>query len=226
MEALHITFEAFTATFKVPFINTGTGTVISAPVPSYSNIVGLISCCAGRYIDKDETLIGFKYMYSGKGRDIETTRRLELDNKGRLKRNPKLSIATREFHVNPRLDLYLSNTEFERYFKSPIGVPTLGRSQDIAWITNIERVEIEKVPGGRIKPTLIPFPCTQIGGRLIRYCDYYINDATGYLRQPDAMILYQVVPETEDGVYITRDNLYRLDNTDEVIYMHALGDKR
>jgi CRISPR-associated protein Cas5t len=224
VEALHVTFEAYTATFKVPFINTGTA--ISAPVPSYSTIVGLISCCAGRYIDKDETLIGFKYTYKGKGRDLETTRRLEMDQKGRLKKNPELGIATREFHVNPRLDLYLSNIEFERYFKSPIGVPTLGRSQDIAWITNIERVAMEKVSAGRIKPTLIPFPCAQIGGRLIRYCDYYINDMTGYLRQPDEMILYQVVPETVDGVYITRDNLYKLGDSDEVIYMHALGDKR
>jgi len=223
MKVLHITFEAFTATFKVPFINTGTA--VSAPVPSYSNIVGLISCCVGRYIDKDETLIGFKYSCSGKGRDLETTRRLEFDQKGRLKRNPELGIVTREFHVNPKLDLYLSNTRFERYFKSPVGVPTLGRSQDVAWITNIECVEIKKVPDGKIKPTLIPFPCAQIGGRLLRYCDYYINDTTGYLRRPDEMILYQVVPESDDGVHVARDNLYRLGDSDEVIYMHALGDK-
>jgi CRISPR-associated protein Cas5t len=224
MKAIHITIEAFTATFKMPFINTGTA--ISAPVPSYSNIVGLISCCAGRYIEKDETLIGFKYSYQGKGKDLETTRRLMMDSKGTLKQNPERGIVIREFHVNPRLDIYLSNLEFKKYFEMPIGVPTLGRSQDIAWITKVEEVDMEKVEEGKIKPTLIPFPCSYIGGRVIRYCDYFINDETGYLREPDKMILYQIVPESEEGIYIKRDNLFRIRNSDEVIYMHALGDER
>lgn len=224
MKALHITFEAFTATFKIPFINTGT--VIASPVPSYSNIVGLISCCIGRYINKDETLIGFTYVFKGKGRDIETTTRLMLDSKGILKKNPEKGIVIREFHVNPKLDIYLSNIELKQYFEKPSGVPTLGRSQDIAWITKIEEIELEKVDDGKIRPTLIPFPCEYIGGRVIRYCDYFINDKIGYLREPEKMILYQVVPESEEGIYIKRKNLYRINNLNEVIYMHALGDER
>lgn len=223
MKVLHVTFEAFTATYKMPFINTGIA--ICAPVPSYSNIVGLISCCAGRYIDKDETRIGFKYEYRGKGKDLETTQRLELDSKGNLKRNPEPGIVTREFHTYPRLDIFLDNIEFMSCFERPAGVPTLGRSQDIAWITNVEILEMQEVREGLIKPTLIPFPCESIGGRVIRYCDYYINDRTGYLRKPEKMILYQVVPESENGVHIRRDNLYRLGEGPEVIYMHALGDE-
>lgn len=223
MKVLHVTFKAFTSTFKIPFINTGTA--VSAPVPSYSNIVGIISCCKGQWISKNETLIGFKYAYDGKGRDLETTRRLELDSKGKLKRNPERGIATREFHVNPVLDVYLSNLELKQYFESPIGVPTLGRSQDLAWITNIEILDMDKVEAGNIKPTLIPFPCDQIGGRLIRYCDYFYNDELGYLREPDKMILYQVVPDTEEGVYLKRNNLYKLPESNEVIYLHKLGDE-
>jgi len=224
MEVLHVTFEAFTATFKMPFINTGTA--ICAPVPSYSNIVGLISCCAGRYIDKDETRIGFKYSFKGKGKDLETTRRLELDKNGNLKKNPEPGIVVREFHTNPKLDIYLSNTNFKRYFEKPAGVPTLGRSQDISWITNIEILNMEKAEEGVIKPTLVPFPCESVGGRVIRYCDYYINDKTGFLRVPEKMILYQVIPESENGVYIKRDNLYRIGEGPEVIYMHTLGDEK
>lgn len=224
MKALHIRFEAFTATYKMPSINSGVA--VAAPVPSYSNIVGLISCCAGRWIGKDETLVGFKYEYNGIGRDLETTRRLEIDGKGNLKRVRGTGIATREFHVNPVLDLYLSNTDFYNYFYKPTGVPTLGRSQDIAWIRELEIIEIEKARNGNIKTTLIPFPCGDVGGRLIRYCDYFINGNAGEVREPEGMILYQVVPFSSEGVNIERNNLYYIDNgiTDEVIYMHKLGD--
>lgn len=225
MKVLHVTFEAFTSTFKVPFINSGV--MVSLPVPSYSNIVGLISCCMGRWIDKDETLIGFKYEYQGIGRDLETTRRLELDKKGILKRKFDTGIVTREFHVNPKLDIYLSNIDLKKYFYKPVGVPTLGRSQDIAWIRTVEEIELEKREEGMIKPTLIPFPCEYIGGRIIRLCDYFDNRKLGYVREPEDMILYQVVPYLEKGVYIKRDNLYRInDSYDEVIYMHKLGDGR
>jgi CRISPR-associated protein Cas5t len=225
MKVLHITFQAYTATFKMPFINTGVA--ISAPVPSYSNIVGLISCCKGSLIEKNETLIGFKYSYDGIGRDLETTTRLFMDSKKEiLKRNPEKGIIMREFHVNPKLDIYLDNLELKKFFERPIGVPTLGRSQDIAWISNIEIIEVEEACEGKMKPTLIPFPCEQFGGRVIRYCDYFYNNELGYLRKPDKMILYQVVPQTEEGVFVRRNNLYKLPDSDnEVIYMHRLGDE-
>lgn len=224
MKALHVRFEAFTATYKVPFINSGVA--VAAPVPSYSNIVGLISCCAGKWIAKDDTFIGFKYEYNGIGRDLETTRRLGLDSKGNLRRVAEAGIAAREFHVNPKLDLYLSNTGFYNYFYRPMGVPTLGRSQDVAWITDLEIIEIEKAKAGKIKPTLIPFPCADVGGRLVRYCDYFINSNIGQMREPESMILYQIVPFSTNGVSIERGNLYYINNgiTDEVIYMHRLGD--
>jgi len=225
MKALHITLKAFTATFKMPFINTGVA--ISMPVPSYSTIVGLISCCVGRWIEKDETLIGFKYEYEGMGRDLETTRRLGVDNKGNLKRVPEPGIGTREFHVNPVLDIYLTNIEFEKYFYNPVGVPVLGRSQDVAWITKVEKIDIDKVESGRIKPTLVPFPCSGMGGRIVRCCDYFNNDRLGCFRTAERAILYQVVPYSKDGVYIRRDNLFTIPRgiKEEVIYMHKLGEE-
>lgn len=220
MKLLHVAFKAFTATYKMPFVNTGVA--ISAPVPSFSNIVGIISCCAGRQISIDETLIGFTYKYHGLGRDLETTHRLGIDSKGNLKKVAVAGIATREFHVNPELDIYLSNTELKNYFYKPCGVPVLGRSQDIAWITKVEEIEAENIGKGRIKATLIPFPCEDLGGRVIRYCDYFENEANGYLRTPTDMMLYQVVPFTENGVMIKRESLYAISDN-EVIYMHRLG---
>lgn len=217
-DLLHIRFEAFTSTFKMPCINTGT--MISSPAPPYSTVVGIISCCLGRLLEKDETQIAFSYSCLGAGADLEKTQRLKLKN-GVLKKNPKTGIALRQFHTSPVLDVYLDNTSLKRYFIRPVGVPTLGRSQDIAWITCVETIEAESVPSGMIRSTLIPYPCEMIGGRVVRFCDYFRNDDLGYVRTPGKMILYQIVPASSDGIFIERDNLYRI-NENEVVYLHQL----
>ncbi len=223
MEAIHVTFEGFTSTYRIPFILSGIG--LASPVPPYSSIVGLISCCLGRQLEKNETLIGFEYTATGSGRDMETSRRLKLE-KGKLKRNPENAVPVREFHVNPRLDLYLSNTSLKEYFEEPRGVPCLGRSQDICWIKKkIEIIQLQRVEKGRIGQTLIPFPCESCGGRLLRAADYYENDNPGYAREPSEMKLYQVIPKSETGVEIEYDSLYRIvgDSREEhVIYLHKL----
>lgn len=218
-ELLHVRFEGFTSTFKIPYINTGT--LVCAPVPSYSTIVGIISCCLGRLLKKDETAIGFTYLHEGSGTDLETTQRLKFE-KGNLKKNPTPGITARQFYTSPKLDIYLDNTCLKPHFLNPVGVPTLGRSQDISWITCVETLTSKAVPSGLIKPTLIPYPCDMIGGRILRYCDYFYNEDTGYVRSPDEMILYQVVPDSPSGIMIERPNLYMLNNG-EVIYLHRLG---
>lgn len=221
MKLLHVRFNAWTATYKVPFINSGT--MVSLPVPSYSSVVGLISCCLGRPLLIDETLIAFTYSYNGSGIDLETTKRLEMD-KNILKEKKDDSVTNRAFHVNPQLDIYLSNIDLEDAFKKPRGVPTLGRSQDISWITKIELIESVKVEGGKIRPTLIPFPNETIGGRLIRLCDYYINESLSFTREASNMSMYQIVPVTKEGINIVNDSLYRInDKTNEVVYMHQIG---
>ena len=217
-DLLHIRFEAFTSTFKMPCINTGT--MISSPAPSYSTVVGIISCCLGRLLEKDETQIAFSYSCFGAGADLEKTQRLKLEN-GVSKKNPETGIALRQFHTSPVLDVYLDNMNLKRYFIRPVGVPTLGRSQDIAWITCVETIEAESVPSGMIRSTLIPYPCEMIGGRVVRFCDYFRNDDLGYVRTPGKMILYQIVPASSDGIFIERGNLYRI-NENEVVYLHQL----
>jgi CRISPR-associated protein Cas5t len=216
---LHVTFEAFTSTFKTPLINTGT--MLCAPVPSYSTIVGLISCCLGRPLKKDETNIGFTYSYEGEGYDLERTKRLMFSG-GKIKNNPEAGIALRQFHANPKLKIYVDNLELKKYFLNPVGVPTLGRSQDVAWITKVEEIDSELVESGKIMPTLIPYPCRNIGGRVIRYCDYFENEDLGFVRTPGKMILYQIIPVSQSGVEISRKSLYKI-HENEVIYLHTLG---
>jgi len=125
MEALHVQIEAFTASYSYPFLKSGTQ--LTLPVPPFSGILGNLSACAGRQIAPDETLIGFEFESNGRSIDLERTRRLQTDSKhGRLSENPERGIAKREFHVGPKLDLYLTCLALEADLYAPAAAPCLG----------------------------------------------------------------------------------------------------
>src|ERR1044072_4487492 len=98
MKLLHVRLEGWTATFRLPLIYSGTG--LTAPVPPFSTLLGLVGNLAGREIAAYETRIGYVFRSSGTAYDLETTRRLEMDKKsGRLKAQNVPGIARRQFHV-------------------------------------------------------------------------------------------------------------------------------
>ena len=122
MRALHIRFGAFSAAYPYPFVKSGTQPTL--PAPPFSSVLGHISACAGRVVGPEETQLGFEFDSAGRGIDLERTRRLQTDKKfGRLSENPERGIAKREFHVYPRLDLYLTETGFESIFQRSAATP-------------------------------------------------------------------------------------------------------
>ena len=126
MEALHVQLEGFSASYSYPFLKSGTQ--LTLPAPPFSSILGNLSACSGRQVGPQETLIAFEFESSGRAIDLERTRRLQTDKKvGRLSENPERGIAKREFHVRPRLDLYLSEPAFESVFYEPVAAPCLGQ---------------------------------------------------------------------------------------------------
>ncbi len=141
MKLLHVRLEGWTATFRLPLIYSGTS--LSAPMPPYSTLLGLLGNLTGRPIAADETRIGYVFRSAGMDYDLETTRRLEMKNR-RLKSQTVTGIAKRHFHIRPVLDLYLDQILFRTVFESPVNVPCLGRSQDLAWISLIEEVEADR----------------------------------------------------------------------------------
>src|SRR5205085_666382 len=138
MKLLHARLKGWTATFRLPLIYSGTG--LTAPLPPYSTILGLIGNLVGRQIAPDETRIGYIFRSTGTSYDLETSRRL-MDKDGRLKSQSVPGIAKRQFHIRPTLDLYLDNIALRAAFNLPANVPCLGRSQDLAWVTLVEEVE-------------------------------------------------------------------------------------
>lgn len=214
MKALHIRLEGFSATYPYPFLKSGTQ--LTMPLPPFSSIFGNLSACAGRPVGPSETAIAVEFRSRGTGIDLETTRRLKTDKThGKLSRNPELGIAKREFHVAPQLDLYLTATEMESIFLRPVAVPCLGRSQDLAWITIVRRIELVPVDSGQLGPTLVPFPNPQVGGLISPpLADYFRNDSAGFVRTAGRYSRYQFVAEGTNVRSALGFDLYRPDDSD------------
>lgn len=224
MKLLHVRLEGWTATFRLPLIFSGTA--LTAPVPPYSTLLGLMGNLAAREIKPHETRIGYKFQSIGTSYDLETTRRLELDKTtGRLKAQRIPGIATRQFHVRPELDLYLDNLDLRGIFEQPMNTPCLGRSQDVAWIRAVKEIEAEPYSEGVIRGTLIPFPQPGASGQILNLPDYFRNDQRGYTRSVGRMSKFLAV-RYENPVRIKRENLFRLTSVkdEEVIYLHSCVD--
>ncbi len=194
MKGLHIRFEGLSASYPYPFLRTGT--VLTLPVPPYSSILGMMSACAGRDILPNGFWLGYEFK-SGERRtvDLETTHRMKTDKKGRLRQNPELGIGKREFHIFPSLDLYVSDRNLRAFFDIPVATPRFGRSQDLAWITQVAEIDLEPISEGVPCGTLLPYPDSPIGQVLPPLVDFYRNDVAGQLRVPGRISRYATLPQ-------------------------------
>lgn len=149
MKFLRILIEGWTASFRYPAFISGFQPTL--PVPPLSTIYGLLSAVKGDIVNPNDTNVGFVFDYDSKAVDLETIYEL----KG-LKGN-KSNVANREFLFNPKLYLYLDNLEFKKYFENPFYPILLGRSSDLAVISEIKEIEIEKKEDVKLGKTILPF---------------------------------------------------------------------
>ena len=149
MKYLRILIEGWTASFRYPAFISGFQPTL--PVPPLSTIYGLLSAAKGELVTPDETNVGFVFDYDAKAVDLETIYEL----KG-LKGN-KSNVAKREFLFNPSLYLYADDLEFKKYFKNPAYPILLGRSSDLAIISEIKEIEMEKKNNVKLGKTILPF---------------------------------------------------------------------
>lgn len=220
--ALHIQMEGFTAFFKHPL--TITGTQISLPCPPYSTLLGMISAIAGRVISRLETRIGFEFHCSSRDIEIEKTDRLALNRGALTPHREGQGILKRYIYFRPELDLYVTDLELEQAFLSPVSTPCLGRSQDIAWVKHVEKVELTEKSSGKIGPTLIPEIQMNIPSLLVRCPEWFENVVEGRTRIAGPFGFYQgLMPTTRERFSISMSNLYHPSNMKEpcdVIYLH------
>jgi CRISPR-associated protein Cas5t len=223
LPALHIRLEGFTSSFRHPL--TISGIQVSTPMPAYSNILGMISACAGRIISPSDTRVGFEFHCQSHDLELERTIRLMVDKKGRLKPQPKgQGILKRQVYWYPQLDLYVTNLELKRFFESPVATPCFGRSQDIAWIKFVKEIGLTPMARGALGPTLISMPQSGVPGLPVRLPEWIENKKMGYTREPGPFGVYQaMIPTTEILFEVERENLYHPSDSKKdnyVIYLH------
>ncbi len=221
--ALHICMEGFTAFFKHPL--TISGTQISLPCPPYSTLLGLVSACAGRVVSHSETRIGFEFHCQSTDIELERTERLVMSDKGELKRHAEgQGILKRYVHFRPKLDLYLTNLDLASAFTNPVSTPSLGRSQDIVWITDVKKVELSPVNEGNLGPTMIPSVKENIPSLIVRCPEWFSNSTERRTRIAGPVGHYQaMLPTTRSRFRVNIKELYHPSdspNPEDVVYLH------
>lgn len=149
MKFLRVLIEGWTASFRYPIFVSGFQPTL--PVPPLSTIYGLLSSIKGDSVKPEDVNVGYIFSYDSKAVDLEQI----YEIKG-LKDN-KTNVIKREFLINPQLYLYINDTSFKKYFKSPYYHVLLGRSGDLAMIKSIDEVELNKKKKVQLGKTILPF---------------------------------------------------------------------
>lgn len=220
---LEIQFSGWTATPRMPFILSGNA--VCMHTPSYSLLLGIIGCCLGRFVSSDEVQIGFEYCYDTVAKDLETRQRLEYDGK-KVKKHSKGSDAyLREFHTFPKLTIWIDRIDWKNYFLSPIGTPSLGRSQDILRIDDVKEIEVVSIEEGEVSGCMLPFSVAlQAGGQLVQLAESFgENEEIGSGRTPKKSKVFLSIPY-DSRVMIKHFNLFKTqDSNAKTFYLHQFN---
>jgi len=174
------------------------------PVPPISTIYGLLSAAKGSKVQPQDLNIGYTFTSEGKGVDLE-----RIYEYG-VKKIQKTNIVQREFLFDCHLTIYLSDTNFAKFFKNPAYTLLLGRQPDLAFVRSIKKIDLEKKNGVEINHTMVPFT-GEIPGQIISLPSDYTDTAE---RKPLNVRSYAIVtspqhlregyidPETGAGIYI------------------------
>lgn len=206
-KVLEIKFLGWTSTPRMPFILSGNSVCMSAP--SYSILLGILGCCLGRLVKSHEVKIGSQYQFDSVEKDMETRQRLEYDGR-KVKPHIKGTDAyIREFHVAPKLTIWLDRLDWEEFFISPVGTPVLGRSQDLLKIDSVRQIAVSPVESANVSGCMIPFSTNiKAGGQLVQLAEAYVeNDEIGSGRTPTKTAMFLVIPH-DNPSNISLPNLF------------------
>ena len=161
MQALKIELEGMTTSFRYPHFLVGRQP--SLPLPPPATIYGHISSALGEWPNPTSLKFGYSFRCAGSSDDLESQHIVGASS-GKFRGYPKnlegnVNPAYRQVLLWPRLTLYITTDDFERYyraFRQPKYAVVLGRSQDLATYTSVAPVELEERSGGYFEGTLLP----------------------------------------------------------------------
>lgn len=173
MEMYRIDITSWTSSFRYPNLISGFQPTLE--VPPISTVLGMLNAAAGMYLNHSEINIGYYFQYESKTIDLETIYQIE-NNGGHPSNNAKSNIMKREFLFNNSLSIYLENEELVSYFRKPVYQMLLGRSNDLATIKTIKKVNLLKTENAnRIKGQIIPFSVAHLSGQIQALPKYFTD---------------------------------------------------
>lgn len=172
MNALKVTSEAVTASFRYPHVQIGKLPTFEMPPPAtiYGHLAGVL----GEWFNPAGLEFAYIFEHRGKAEDLETGQPIE---RGSGKPSPAFKKSgwnypvnvecapnpqRREFLFRPRLTLYLKGEtdlleRLQTSFLSPAYAYIMGRSQDLATCLAAEPVKLSETEEAFFSHTLLPF---------------------------------------------------------------------
>jgi CRISPR-associated Cas5-like protein len=160
-----VTIEALSAAFFAPGYNNED--CASLPVPPPAAIQGLIAAATGNPNEhgfKAAWMMHFSSFYEDYEKIVPARREPAMEHfepyrSGyRLVRTP----VRRKYLIEPRLMLYVEQ-QLATALCSPHHSIRLGRSQDLAWVSDSRPVNLEQVTEGDVRGVVVPFQIPEGG---------------------------------------------------------------
>ena len=206
MKVIRVHITGWVSSFRNPLFISGFQPTL--PLPPLSTLYGLLTAATGDWVTPYDVTIGFVFQNSGKGIDLETVYEFERTLSPNSKINKQQSglgssgvfysmrmnpnIKTREFLAEPNLYLYTPDLWLREVFEKPEYTLLLGRSTDLATVKSINEIELEKRREVSYCDTLIPFPDSQIHGKILSLPTHFTADIP---RRPCGTRAYHLVTE-------------------------------
>ncbi|MFN3135194.1 MAG: type I-B CRISPR-associated protein Cas5b [Candidatus Kryptonium sp.] len=173
MEVIRAKITGIIASFRDPKFISGVQPTLEVPPPS--TVLGLMSSASGRILKPNDVEFGYVFLYKDKGKDVELIYELTL----KMKYGAKSNVVLREFLTFPELYIYTTDLEFEKYFRFPMFPLLLGRTQELAKIEEVKKIELKQTKPVRFGHTIVPFDFKGVGGILISLPLYFEYDPFG-----------------------------------------------
>ncbi|ACA59802.1 CRISPR-associated protein Cas5 [Candidatus Desulforudis audaxviator] len=171
MRVAKVHIEAPIASFRYPHFLIGRQTSFDMPPPS--TIYGHIASAVGEWFNPATVKFAYQFSFQAKGSDLEHQHVITKGGQTFKWGERKYPVSTqavvqphlRDFLFGCRLTLYLYPPDLAEAFRNPVFCVILGRSQDLASITSVEVIELEKAKGAYLEQTLLPFAMRPLLGR-------------------------------------------------------------
>jgi len=165
MRALRIEIRAPVVSFRHPHFLIGRQPTYEMPPPS--TIYGFIASVLGELPAPDGLQFAYRFTFQARASDYEhqhiitAARPRQSFSVGQTRFpfsvNVEIQPHARDFLFQARLVLYLNALELAEAFRQPVFPVILGRSQDLAEITEVREVSLETRAGAYLEHTLLPF---------------------------------------------------------------------